>query len=185
MSNFSQCTDEGKVPEWMTKGRTVLLQKDIDQGNEPSNYRPITCLPLAWKILTGVIADDMYSFLEGRKLLPEEQKGCRKRSRGTRNLLFVDRMIMREVKKRKKNLAMASIDYRKAYDMVPHSWIIECLENMGVNDEIISLLKESMRSWRVELTCGKEVLGEVKIERGIFQGDSLSPLLFVLIYSSH
>ena len=80
---------------------------------------------------------------------------------------------------------MASIDYRKAYDMVPHSWIIECLENMGVNDEIISLLKESMRSWRVELTCGKEVLGEVKIERGIFQGDSLSPLLFVLIYSSH
>ena len=56
---------------------------------------------------------------------------------------------------------------------------------MRIDDEIISFLKESMRSWRVELTCGKEVLGEVKIERGIFQGDSLSPLLFVLIYSSH
>ena len=39
---------------------------------------------------------------------------------------------------------MASIDYRKAYDMVPHSWIIECLENMGVNDEIIRFFKESM-----------------------------------------
>ena len=37
VSNFSQCTDEGKVLEWMTKGRTFLLQKDIDQGNEPSN----------------------------------------------------------------------------------------------------------------------------------------------------
>ena len=67
VSNFPQCTDEGKLPEWMTKGRTFLLHKDIDQGNEPSNYRPITCLPLAWKILTGVIADDMCSFLEGRK----------------------------------------------------------------------------------------------------------------------
>ena len=97
-----------------------MLQKDIDQGNEPSNYRPITCLLLAWKILTGVIADDMYSFLEGRKLLPEEQKGCRERSRGTGDLLFIDRMIMKEVKKRKKNLAMAWIDYRKAY-IVPHS----------------------------------------------------------------
>ena len=52
---------------------------------------------------------------------------------------------------------------------------------MGVNDEIISFLKGSVRSWRVELTCGKEVSGGVKIERGIFQGDSLSPLLFVVI----
>ena len=51
---------------------------------------------------------------------------------------------------------------------------------MRIDDEIISFLKESMRSWRVELTCGKEVPGEVKIERGIFQGDS-SPLLFVVI----
>jgi hypothetical protein len=37
-----------------------------------------------------------------------------------------------------------------------------------------------MKTWRVELTSGGETLGEVKIRRGIFQGDSLSPLLFVL-----
>ena len=36
-----------------------------------------------------------------------------------------------------------------------------------------------MKYWRVELTCAQEVLGEVKIMRGIFQGNSLSPLLFV------
>ena len=37
-----------------------------------------------------------------------------------------------------------------------------------------------MKDWRVELTCANEHLGEVKIKRGIFQGDALSPLLFVI-----
>ena len=37
-----------------------------------------------------------------------------------------------------------------------------------------------MKDWRVELTCANESLGEVKIKRGIFQGDALSPLLFVI-----
>ena len=37
-----------------------------------------------------------------------------------------------------------------------------------------------MKSWQVELTNREENLGEVEIRRGIFQGDSLSPLIFVV-----
>ena len=40
-------------------------------------------------------------------------------------MLYVDRAVIEEVKSRKKNLAMVWIDYKKAYEMVPHSWIIE------------------------------------------------------------
>ena len=177
---LDRCLSEGSVPEWMTKGRTVLFMKDVLKGNIASNYRPITCLPLVWKLLTGMISDEMYSFLEESNLLPEEQKGCRKGSRGTNDLLFIDKMVLREVKSRKKNLAMAWIDYRKAYDMVPHSWIVECLQLFGIADNIRDLLVNSMKKWRTELTSCSEVLGEVNIRRGIFQGDSLSPLLFVV-----
>ena len=53
-------------------------------------------------------------------LLPEEQKGCRGKCKGTGDLLFIDKMILREVRMRKKNLGVAWIDYKKAY-MVPHS----------------------------------------------------------------
>ena len=64
---------------------------------------------------------------------------------------------------------MAWIDYKKAYDMVSHSWIIDCLETVGINEEKVRrLLAESMKSWQVELISGQEYLGEVNIRRGIF-----------------
>ena len=75
---------------------------------------------------------------------------------------------------------MAWIDYVKAYDMVPHSWIIEYLDLFGVAENIKSLLVNSMEKWKVMLCSGNSELGEVEIKRGIFQGDSLSPLMFVL-----
>jgi len=177
---LKECLDSGFVPSWLTKGRTALLQKDKSKGNVASNYRPITCLPLMWKLLTGVIAEQIYGHLDQQELLPEEQKGCRKGSRGTNDLLYIDRAVIREVKSRKKNLAMAWIDYKKAYDMVPHSWIKECLDLFGVAENIKTLLANSMEKWRVLLCSGNLELCEVDIKRGIFQGDSLSPLVFVL-----
>ena len=113
---------------WLTRGRAALLQKDKGRGNVASNYRPIAGLPLMWKLVSDVIADQMYGHLDEQKLLAEEQKGCRKRSRGTNDLLYIDRTVIREVKSRKKNLAIAWIDYKKTYDMMPHSCIKECLD---------------------------------------------------------
>ena len=78
--------------------------------------------------MTGVIADQIYAHLDEENLLPEEQKGYRKGSRGTNNLLYIDQAVIKEVKSRNKNLAMAWIDYKKAYDMVRHLCIIECLD---------------------------------------------------------
>ena len=37
-----------------------------------------------------------------------------------------------------------------------------------------------MKTWRVELTAGGKSLAETKVQRGIFQGDALSPLLFII-----
>ena len=75
---------------------------------------------------------------------------------------------------------MAWIDYKNAYDMVPHSWITECLDLFGVTENINSLLMNSMEKWKVILCSGNSELGEVKIKRDIFQGDCLSFLVFVL-----
>ena len=88
------------------------------------------------------------------KLLPEEQKGFRKGSRGTNDLLYIDKAVIKEVESRNKNLAMSWIDYKKAYDMAPHSWIIGSLDLFGVAENIQSLLVNSMEKWNVMLCSG-------------------------------
>ena len=97
------------------------------------------------------------------------QKGCRKDSRGSNDLLYIDRAVIKEVNSRKKNLAMDWIDYKKAYDMVSHSWIIECLDLFGVAENIKSLLVNSMEKWKLILRSGNSELGELETKRGIFR----------------
>ena len=68
-----------------------------------------------------------------------------------------------------KKLAMARIDYKKAYDMVPHSWIINSLKMYKISHEV-----KTMKTWRMELTAGGRSLAEAKIQRGIFQGEKIT-----------
>ena len=78
-------------------------------------------------------------------------------------------------------MAVAWIDDRKAYDKVPHSCIQKCIEILGVAVNVRYFVNASMKQWHTKLTTGNQKLENVKIKRGIFQGDSLSPLLFVLV----
>ena len=59
--------------------------------------------------------------------LPLEQKVCKKKFPGAEYQLLIDMAILRDSKKKHRNLAMAWVDYRKTYDMVPHSWTIKSL----------------------------------------------------------
>ena len=147
------------IPERMTKGRTVLCLNDIAKGSA---------------------VETMYGHLEENGILPEEQKGCKRKCRGNKDKLLIDKVILRGCKKRKTNLAMTWIDYQKAYDMIPHSWIMECLNLVGVASTFERLLKKSMEKWKTELTAYGKSLGSIAIKRGIFQGDSLPSLLFIL-----
>ena len=88
--------------------------------------------------------------------------------------------LWKDCKKRHTNLCMTWIDYKKVYDFVPHSLINERMRLFGIADIVRNFLEKSMEQWKLSLTSNGEDLGEVDMKRGIFQGDSLSPLLFVL-----
>ena len=93
-------------------------------------------------------------------------------------------MILEDCKARGRDLSMAWIDYKKAYDSVPHSWLIRCLDLYKINAPIKNFLATQMKKWKMNITLkhanGDMQIPDVKIRRGIFQGDSLSPLLFCI-----
>ena len=75
---------------------------------------------------------------------------------------------------------MAWIDYQKtAFDSVPdHEWIIEALKIYKVNTKMTAFCeKKSMKNWCTQLEVEKYFSRKIFVKRGIFQGDSLSPLL--------
>ena len=104
--HLESCITRDEVPDWMTTGQTVLLLKEKSKGKEERNYGPITCLPLMWKLITGIAADEIYNHLEENDLLPEEQRGCRRNSRGTKDQLLIDKAIMKNCRRRKVGLSM-------------------------------------------------------------------------------
>ena len=87
--------------------------------------------------------------------------------------------VLKDCKKKLTNLSRNWIDYKKAYEFVLHSWINECMKLFGIADNVKNFLEKSMEQWKLSLTTNVEDLGEVDVKKGIFQGDSYSPLLFV------
>ena len=73
------------MPRWMTEGTAYLLPKSTETRN-PKNYRPVTCLPTTYKILTAILSNRIYNHLQENKILPEEQKGCRNGVEGARTV---------------------------------------------------------------------------------------------------
>ena len=49
-----------------------------------------------------------------------------------------------------------------------------------ISHEVINFIKKTMKAWRVELTAGGRSWAATKMQRGIFQVDVLSPLLFII-----
>ena len=120
----------------------MLTQKDPTKGIQANNYRPIACLPIMWKLLTGIMGEKLYQLLKRNAVLADEQKGCRKGLRGTKDQLLVDKAILKNCRRGLTNLSMAWIDYKKACDMVPNSWILKCLEMVRGAKNMIAIIQQ-------------------------------------------
>jgi len=180
---FNKFIEEDQIQEWLTAGVTFLIPKNENTENQ-KNYRNMACLPTIYTLMTTIISRRMQKYIDDENLMPKEQKGCCSGSKGCKDQLLISKAILQECKRREKKLCMAWIDYQKAFDRVPHSWIINSLELIGIHKKVISFTKTVMSYW---ITCMHLHTENTLIETedintkcGTFQADSLSPLLFYI-----
>jgi hypothetical protein len=117
---FNKLTEKDQTPEWLTAGITLLIPKNKNT-EKPKNYRPIICLPMIYKLITSIISKRMQKYIDDQNLMPKEQKGCCRGSKGCKDKVLISKAILQECKFRKKNLCVVWIDYQKAFDRVPQS----------------------------------------------------------------
>ncbi|XP_078050794.1 uncharacterized protein LOC144477179 [Augochlora pura] len=91
---------------------------------------------------------------------------------------------MKQAEKTQRNLHTCYIDYKKAFDSVPHSWLLKVLQIYKIDQQLQQFLKETMKNWRTRIHITtktyKIATDLIKIKTGIFQGDSLSALWFCM-----
>jgi hypothetical protein len=167
------------IPQYLTEATTYLLYKKGESSN-PGNYRPITCLSVVYKLFTAMLYTKIYEHCDTNQIIAEEQKGCIKNALGCKHQLTIDAVVLKQAQIKQRNLNMAYIDYAKAFDSVPHDWLLKVLEIYKICPKIRNVLSNLMSTWKTRLLLGGQEIGTVNIRRGIFQGDSLSPLWFCL-----
>lgn len=168
------------APDFFTTAVTFLIPKTEPSSQDPKQYRPITCLPTIYKIFTAILTKKIRNHIDKNKLMAPEQKGCQKGSYGVKEVIVIDTMITEQAAKEKKDLLWAYIDYKKAYDSIPHTWLVEILSIYKIAPQIKDLLIVLMGKWKTSLMMTGNKVADINIKQGIFQGDSLSPLWFCL-----
>jgi hypothetical protein len=171
------------IPDWFVEGRTVLIPKKGDLSN-PKNYRPITCLNTCYKIFTRILYVRILSVVDPIFQKVNEQRGAKRGVAGCKENLLIDRCITQDAVQYKRNLCMAWIDYSKAFDTTSHELIIHMLKCLSVPAPIVRCIENLLPLWRTRftITSGERKVSTEPItyKRGVFQGDSLSPLLFCI-----
>ena len=176
---FNMIIDTETIPEqWRTSDIILLFKK----GNpaDVGNYRPISLLSSIYKLFSSILLKRITQSID--KTQPREQAGFRS-GFSTMDHIHTVEQIIEKCREFNRPLYVAFIDYSKAFDSVSHCSIWNALHYSGVNQKYINILKciYANSTSRIKLETRGD---EIKIERGVRQGDPLSPKLFIAVLES-
>ena len=131
---------EGKFPQQWKNAVITVLHKKGDK-TECGNYRGISLVSHADKVLLKVVTRRLSVYCEAKGLLPEEQCGFRP-NRSTADMIFVVRRLPEIGRKAGVSLFMCFIDLQKAHDTLNRTLLWQVLTRIGVPPQMIAVIQQ-------------------------------------------
>ena len=179
---MNRCWREERFPEdWRLSEVVAIFKKG--SSSDPANYRPISLLQTAYKIMGKMLVKRLEAGLEG--CVKDTQYGFR-RGKSTAEPLFILRRLQDLVHAKKNHaLHLIFLDWSKAFDKVDTRRLPEVLTRMGVPDKVVRVVKAFIEGPEFLVRMGTgDKSSKKKQDTGIRQGCTLSPFLFTLILTA-
>lgn len=162
----------GKQPTEWRKNRTTLLPKPGKDASKVENLRPITISSIISRLYWGCIDQKLRTVVR----FSPRQKGFVSEP-GCFNNIHILAEVLRHSKTTSKNLVVTVLDVSKAFDTVPHAAVGPSLRSKGLPPAVVRMVEDSYQDVNTTISSSGGNL-EIKLQRGVKQGDPLSPLIF-------
>eukprot|EP00924_Labyrinthula_sp_SR-Ha-C_P012868 snap_masked-scaffold_12-processed-gene-1.20-mRNA-1 protein AED:1.00 eAED:1.00 QI:0/0/0/0/1/1/2/0/649 len=175
-------------PSGLNKDEIIPLSTEniiflYKKGNHqlPSNHRPISLLNTPYKLITKIINNRLKNTVE--RTVGNYRSGFRE-NMGTRqkNQLLLNRCKLSQMENSK--ILCLFIDFKKAFDSCKHHFLELSLKKRKVPTNFVNIILYLYKYAAVQVKIGKHISDRVEINKGVLQGGSLSPMLFVLSVDS-
>ena len=143
---------------------------------DPSNFRPISILPVISKILERIVADQLPEYLETNRLISNTQHGFRSKLSTETALLAITEEIYENIDSNKISL-LSLLDLSKAFDSVNHEFLLKKMQVLYIDrfwfEDYLSNRTQSVK-------MDNHISSKIKIDFGVPQGSILGPILFLI-----
>lgn len=173
---FNKCLEEGTTPQMWNNAIIVIMHKKGSIANL-QNYRPISLLTHLYKLFTKIITARLTNKFDLYQ--PREQAGFRA-GYGTNDHLQVMKSLIEKSVEYNKPLVLTFVDYEKAFDSINHHELFKALADCRIDHRYISLLRHIYKNATAKVKVHAET-NRFKIEKGVRQGDTISPKLFTTL----
>ncbi|PNF27716.1 hypothetical protein B7P43_G12778, partial [Cryptotermes secundus] len=169
--------EEEKIPEDWGKSIICPIFKKGDKLT-CSNYRGISLLPTAYKILTRILKKRLDPYIE--KIIGEYQSGFRP-NRSTIDNLFTLRQITEKCWEFNIDIYLCFIDFKQAYDTIIRKKLRMIMSTFGIPTKLSRIINLTMTETINQVKIQNQLTECFKTNQGLKQGDSLAPSLFNLV----
>ncbi|MCG7875884.1 MAG: reverse transcriptase family protein [Candidatus Thiodiazotropha endolucinida] len=177
VSLFNLILDTGHIPDMWLEGKIKPIFKNKGGPLDPNNYRPITLLSCLGKLFTATLNERLSNFLEENNLLKENQAGFRKHY-STVDHIYSLYSLVELLKTENKKLFCCFVDFSKAFDSVWRIGLWKKLLHTSVTGKFLKVLQSLYAEVKSCVTLNGENSPFFTSNRGVRQGDNLSPALF-------